>query len=302
MNSKEKGNLLEGIVEQLCSGIRDAKVARNAKIIGKRSGDEREIDVLIEGKVGAFEVKIIVEAKNYTRPVGIDKVESLKSKLDDIGGDLGVIACSKGFTKPAKNLARANGIKLYEVFDPTLGNSNLFVPLRCVWPTVKAFSFEIRGRTLGPISIPQDIDRWRFHVRDKILTARQLVWHAWNREMIPQSAGNHIADFNAMVMEDSEKPGVIQYCELKIHLQVIEEYFLKLLPASFLRETESGKEHFNLDMHLYSKEEDMIRGGWVKFDSFEKMKEAAEIENQPKGIKNLLIKPTYEVNLDQPIE
>lgn len=43
MNTKQKGNLLEGIVEYLCLGIKNAKVSKNTKISGKRSGEMMEV-------------------------------------------------------------------------------------------------------------------------------------------------------------------------------------------------------------------------------------------------------------------
>lgn len=299
MNTKEKGNLLEGIVEHLCSGIKNAKVAKNVKVLGKRSGEMREIDVLIEGRVGAFPVNIVVESKNYNKPVGIEKVESLKSKLDDVGGDLGVIVCPNGFTKAAKNLALSNGIKLFEVVDPKLGDNDLFIPLRYVWPDIEGFSYEVVHRTIGEFSITQDMSRWRFHVGDEKLDIRQLVWHAWNIEMIPQKAGDHIANFNAMTLSEVDSPERLQYCEIKIHIKVIEKYYLKLIPASFLKDSTSGKTHFNLDIHLTSKEEDMPKAGWKKYDSLEEMNKAAEIENQPKGVKDLIMRPSYQVDIHQ---
>lgn len=85
MSTKSKGDLLEDVVEQMCSGIKNAKITRNAKILGKKTNTERDVDILIEGMIGTFEVKIAVESKNYAEPVGVEKVESLKSKLEDIG-------------------------------------------------------------------------------------------------------------------------------------------------------------------------------------------------------------------------
>ena len=91
MNTKQKGDLLESVVSKLCSGIKNAKVTKDAKITGQKSKSERQIDVLIEGKVGAITVKIVVEAKNYAEPVGIEKIEALKAKLDDVGANMGAM-------------------------------------------------------------------------------------------------------------------------------------------------------------------------------------------------------------------
>lgn len=299
MNNKEKGNLLEKITEQLCSGIKNTKIERNAKINGRKTQSEREIDVLIEGRQGPFEVKIIIEAKNYQNPVGVEKVESLTSKLDDVGGNLGVMVCPKGFTQPAKNLAQANGIQLFEVYDPELENSKLFIPLRYVEAEIQSFQFSFQHRAGGPFEFPQDISRWRFHVENNILNARQLVAYAWNIGKIPQNAGEHTAMFNAMTISDSQNPEKIQYCEVSINAKVIENYYLKLFSASFLKNTQSEKEHFNLRIDAYSKEEDMVKNGWKKFDSLEAMNEAADIEAQPDGVRELLMRPHYTLDISQ---
>lgn len=299
MNSKEKGDLLEKVIEQLCSGIKGATVTRNAKILGKQSKTEREIDVLIEGRIGAFDVRIAIEAKNYSDPVGVEKVESLTTKLMDIGANLGIMVCPLGFYEPAKNLAFANGIKLFEVYDPTLGNSKLFIPLRYVEPVIKSFAFGIRHRTAGSFEITQDISRWRFHIGNKLLNPKQLVLFAWNNDMIPHEAGQHTADFNAVTISDVQEPSKLQYCEACIKIDVVEKYFLKLFPASFLKNLEDQREHFNLGIDIYSRDEDMLQHDWKQFESMEEMNKAAEIDNQPAGVRELLVRPDYSLDIDK---
>jgi len=56
-----------------------------------------------------------VECKNYAERVGVKEVEELKSKLEDVGGNLGNMICPLGFTTPARNRAAFDGIRLYEV-------------------------------------------------------------------------------------------------------------------------------------------------------------------------------------------
>jgi hypothetical protein len=299
MNNKEKGNLLEKIIEQLCSNIKDIKIERNARIKGRKTNSEREVDVLIEGRQGPFEVKIIIETKNYQDPVGVEKVESLTAKLEDIGGNLGVMVCPQGFTQPAKNLAQANGIQLFEVYDPKLKNSILFIPLRYVEAEIQTFQFHFQHRAGGPFEFPQDINRQRFHIEKNTLNARQLVAYAWNIGKIPQSAGKHTAMFNAMTISDSQNPNKIQYCEVSINTKVIENYYLKLFSASFLKNIQNNKEHFNLRIDAYSKEEDMVKNGWKRFDSLKDMNEAADISNQPESVRELLMRPHYTLDISQ---
>ncbi len=89
MNTKEKGDLLENIVADICGKILGAKITKQARFVGKRSGIEREIDVMIQGKVGAFDVMIAIESKHYKDPVGVEKVEAFKTKMEDVGANLG---------------------------------------------------------------------------------------------------------------------------------------------------------------------------------------------------------------------
>jgi hypothetical protein len=299
MSTKEKGDLLEDILEQMCSNIRNAKITRNAKILGKKSNTERDVDILVEGSVGAFEVKIAVESKNYAEPVGIEKIESFKAKLEDIGVELGVMICPTGFTEPAQQRARFDGIQLFEVYDPKLGNSSLFIPLRYVEPAIKVFAFQVQHRVIGPFSMPQDVSRWRFHVGDRRLNSKQLITHAWNIGTLPQVAGTHLVNFNAMTISDVQQPECVQYCELTATVDVVENYYLSLLPASYFKNVGNGKENFNLPIRVFSSEVDMLKNGWKKFDSLEAMNKAAEIENQPSGVRSLLIRPGYSMDLDQ---
>lgn len=299
VSKKQKGDLLEKIIEHLCAGIGDARVTRNVRVLGRKSGNQREIDVWIEGRYHMFDVKIAIESKNYAEAIGIERVESFKAKLEDIGADLGVMVCPAGFTKPAKERAEFDRIQLFEIYDSQLGNSNLFVPLRYVEPEIKRFGFTIHGQARGPFSIPSDMSRWRFKVDGRLFDPKQLVLHAWNKGMVPQRAGEHIADFGAIILVDAQEPDVIQYCELEINIEVGENYYLKLVPASFLRGAIDRKEAFNLRIDLWSTEEDMLKNGWKKFATLVEMNKAAEIENQPEGVKQLLMRPNYTIDVDE---
>lgn len=293
MNTKEKGDLLEIIIEKMCSGVEKAEVTRNVKIMGKKTQTKRQVDVLITGQVGVFDVKIVVEAKNYKEPIGVDKVESLKSKLSDIGADLGVVVCPSGFTEPAKKSAEFDGIQLFQIYDHNLGNSNLFIPLRYVEPEIKSYSFVVKHRASGSFTISQDISHWRFHIDNKVVNAKQLVACAWNKKMISQKPGRHIADFGVMAICDKFQLDIIQYCEIAINIVVAEKYYLKLFSASFLKKLGNGEKYFNLNIDTYSKEGDMLKNGWKMFGTFEDMDLAADIDNQPEGIRNLIIRPDY---------
>jgi hypothetical protein len=156
MSTKEKGDLLEDVITGICSGLglMDSKVTRNAEIAGRNSRAKRDVDVLIEGRVNAFAVRIAIEAKNYQDRVGVEKVEALHTKLDDIGVDLGVMVSSKGFTQPAKDSAAAMGIQLFEVYDQRLENTTSIGGTSGVLSETEAFRQRLApfpGCPFGPL-------------------------------------------------------------------------------------------------------------------------------------------------------
>ena len=62
--------------------------------------------------------------------------------------------------------------------------------------------------------------------------------------MVPQKMGNHVVIVGAVKITDSENTRSVQYCDLECEMQVVDDYFLKLFPASFIeRVDESAKKH-----------------------------------------------------------
>jgi hypothetical protein len=297
--TKQKGDLLEEIVEKLCSDFDNSKVERNVKILGK-SGTERQIDVLIQAKQNSFDIKIIVEAKNYSNKVGIEKVEALRTKLTDVGGNLGIIVCPLGFTEGAINAANLHDIQLFQVFDHKLGNTTQFIPLRYVIPVMKSYSLDIHGGASGggTFEIPTDIRKWRVYIKNEIFSPEELAIYAWNSNMFPQKEGKQIADFGVVKISTIEDLKKFYYLELKMHVIVIADYYLKLFPVSFMKNIKSGKGNHQLFIDAYSKKEDMIKNGWKYFSTKEAMNEAA-IPYETSDIKQLSITNEYTIEQEK---
>jgi hypothetical protein len=74
------------------------------------------------------------------------------------------MVCPAGFTEGACNRAGFDGIQLYEIYDPALKNTDLFIPLRYIEPEIKRYQFRFQHRAEGPFSIPTDPARWWFRV------------------------------------------------------------------------------------------------------------------------------------------
>lgn len=294
-STKEKGDLLEKIVEKLCLDFEKAKVTRDVKIKGK-SGVDRQVDVLIEAAYKSFDIKIIVEAKNYSTKVGIGIVDGLKTKLTDISGNLGVIVCPLGFTDGAIKGAKLHDIQLFQVFDHGLGNTTQFIPLRYVVPYTKSYALLIKhGASGGSIfELPTDTTKWRFYLKDKIFDQEDLITYAWNHDLIPyQKEGEQVIDFGVVKIGPADKSSEFYYLELKASVLVKSDYYVKLFPASFMKNVDSGKGSHRLNIDAYSKKEDMIKNGWKHFDTREAMEAEAKLHDTSKDMHGLIVTESY---------
>ena len=121
--------------EAEASGI-DFSITPNARIIGKVSGKQRQVDVLIDARWGDdLSGRIIVDAKLKRRRIDIRDVESLEAMMKDCRAGHGIIVCANGYTDGALSRAQESiTIKLltaeeaddfsWAAFDPCIGTCN----------------------------------------------------------------------------------------------------------------------------------------------------------------------------------
>ena len=95
----------------------DAEVIHNAKLPGRWSKADRQIDVLVRQKIGQYEMSIVLDAKDHARPVDVKGVEEFHGLVQDVGAHKGTPVCPKGFTEAAKARAAAFQIDLYSPID-----------------------------------------------------------------------------------------------------------------------------------------------------------------------------------------
>jgi Restriction endonuclease len=63
------------------------------------SGTQRQIDVLMRQQVGHYVMNIVLECKDYKRPVDVKRVEEFHGLLQDVCAQKGALVCPKGFTR-----------------------------------------------------------------------------------------------------------------------------------------------------------------------------------------------------------
>lgn len=83
----------------------ETTISFDQTIIGKYSKVTRQIDILIEGEVAGYEIKIVVDCKNFSKNIDVKQVESFCSMVEDIEAHQGVLITQKGFSQAAINRA-----------------------------------------------------------------------------------------------------------------------------------------------------------------------------------------------------
>lgn len=82
-----------------------SRITPNAKLIGKFSRVERQIDLFIEEQASDFTFKIVVDAKYRGRKIDVSDVESFLGLTRDVEAHTGMMVAFEGYTEAAVNRA-----------------------------------------------------------------------------------------------------------------------------------------------------------------------------------------------------
>ncbi len=187
-DGKEFESIVAAIHRQFANG---AVVTENEKIVGK-SGRVRQVDVAVRTSVMGYKVFILIECKDYKKKIGIDKVDELIGKIEDVGAEKGVLVSNSGFTKDALERAKKDGrIQLSSVIDI----KNKKIRAKLAIPFLAHFdspqTLQLRVDMGGDASM-----RWDF-VEEEKLKFRRL----WNEGKLDASPGNH--EYQDVVRDDA---------------------------------------------------------------------------------------------------
>jgi hypothetical protein len=104
--------------EKIVAGIHmlsaeGAEVKFDDEIEGRRTGRRRQIDVSIRFKQTYYDYLAVIECKDYGTKVSIEKVETFRTKMEDVGAMKGIMVSPKGFQEGAVRTAAAYNIELF---------------------------------------------------------------------------------------------------------------------------------------------------------------------------------------------
>lgn len=130
---------LELLAHEIYSELKGshAVITHNDSILGRLSGEPRQVDVSIRWSDVARQSRLaIVEVRDWRRRADITHLDKLASVLRDTGADRGVLICNGGFTRSALHYARNLGIELYVMHDSRTGRWPDILKLPVLWTTL----------------------------------------------------------------------------------------------------------------------------------------------------------------------
>lgn len=93
------------------SGVNNIQIELNKKII-ERNDIEREFDIYWEFEYGGHKYKTIIECKDYSTPISIEKIDALIGKTNDISDLKLIFATKTGYQSGAAKKAEKHNIEL----------------------------------------------------------------------------------------------------------------------------------------------------------------------------------------------
>ncbi|MBW8244017.1 restriction endonuclease [Muricauda oceani] len=108
-----KGRKFEVLVESLEKHAlnKEGVISSPGYLMDEVTNQMREVDVLIETKIGTSNISIVLECRDRKMKQDLTWIEQLNSKLKDINADKIIAVSSSGFSKSALEKAKRYGIE-----------------------------------------------------------------------------------------------------------------------------------------------------------------------------------------------
>ncbi|MGF1752097.1 restriction endonuclease [Vibrio makurazakiensis] len=184
-------NLVVMIQKQLAP---DAIVKHNVMLEGVESETKRQIDVLVEQSIGQYTMRIVIDCKDYAKPVDVKGVEEFHGLVQDVKAQKGALVCPSGFTKSALKRAKKLQIDLYRPV--STGNhkwkASITAPVICDFRN-SYMSFGISSSDPKPLMIPQEFYKLSVANEEGTIlgSAIETAQRKWDEGLLPSEPGQH---------------------------------------------------------------------------------------------------------------
>lgn len=100
--------------ERVVAAIHAAEM-KGATVTWNENIDGRQFDVVIRAQLGFYDFLTLIECKDVSRPLSVEKVEAFVTKSRRVRADKAILVSSCGFQRSAKKVAKENNIELYSL-------------------------------------------------------------------------------------------------------------------------------------------------------------------------------------------
>lgn len=193
-SSRKKGS----IVEEITAWLHDwpeVQVERNVWLPSRGDPNrKREIDVLVTAQITGYLVRVAIECKNESTPIGSGLMDAFAGKLQDVGipCQQGIYVSASGYTKNAIRRAEDDGIRVL-----TLRGLSSDGLKSCITTTahqsvafILAQVTEVAFETASPEPLPH-IPLFLDQTGRLCGTIPHLIADMWRTGSIPPALGEH---------------------------------------------------------------------------------------------------------------
>ena len=216
----------------------DAQVTLDDKIVGKKSGIERQIDISVRRNIGQFDILVVIDCKDHKDPLDVKAVEEFIGLVDDVEANKGALVAATGFSETAKTRAANSGIDLYRLVDAEDHDWKTYVaiPFVCDFRGLGSGRFVIKGSNaiLSEIS-EQDPKLIPVYDKDhnRIGTPLTLLWAKWNRREIPSEPGSYMGiDISSEPTYVKAEDGRFEEVKFEGNFEVVKKLYFGELPLT----------------------------------------------------------------------
>jgi hypothetical protein len=248
--SSPKWKRFESLVARIQQELSpDATVTLDDKIMGRRSQTLRQIDISVRRTIGQFEILIVIDCKDYAKPVDVKDVEDFLGLAEDVGANKGALVSSASFTKAAITRAKDAGIDVYRLVDAEDHDWRSYVALTmvCDFRGLGMGNFEVHGTRAICEELAQ-FDPKNIPIYDQnhenIGTLLTLLWAMWNRREISEEPGLRQIALKPFPMFVKARDSHFEWIEINGKFEVEQRLYFGGLPltkvSGFMDET-TGK-------------------------------------------------------------
>lgn len=229
---KELEYLVAMIQQQLSP---TASVKHNVMLEGIDSETKRQIDVLVEQNIGQYTMRIIIDCKDYSKPVDVKGIEEFQGLVQDVRAHKGALVCPAGFTKAALKRAKKLQIDLYRPVSTGKHKwqATVTAPVLCDFRS-SMMSFGISCSEPKPLTLPPDF--YNLPVQDEegnvLGTSLQTAQAKWDKGFMPSEPGEHdrVSIFEGKKVYIDNGHGDTVEVNLTVGLFVKQDLYLGHLP------------------------------------------------------------------------